>query len=244
MKTTFLQRISKLRSALTLSKPIREDGQREKTTIDCYIFCMAALALVCIPALASAQLTLDDYTTGNYVKHVTSPHVHDLHYGALPANSPLGAARGTYFGSSPNSDEQSSTLDVGKGHFVIDAGFGSVAGIQVGYGYTLSGGQAPLGLNLAGYSGFQLNFQGVASSEGLIVVITVWPHSGGYYDYEVVLPPNGNAFSEPFPFSGFNKGGGGGGLTQSDVSNIDFIVVQAQGGGFASFGLSSFQAVI
>jgi hypothetical protein len=32
--------------------------------------------------------------------------------------------------------------------------------------------------------------------------------------------------------------------TQSDVSNIDFIVVQAQGGGFASFGLSSFQAVI
>ena len=29
------------------------------------------------------------------------------------------------------------------------------------------------------------------------------------------------------------EAGGGGGLTQADVSNIDFIVVQAQGGGFA-----------
>jgi len=56
------------------------------------------------------------------------------------------------------------------------------------------------------------------------------------------LPPNGNAFSVSFPFSGF-QGGGGGGLTQADVSNISFIAVQAGGGGFASFGLTSFQAV-
>jgi hypothetical protein len=71
----------------------------------------------------------------------------------------------------------------------------------------------------------------------------VWPQSGGYYNFEVVLPsPNPNAFSLSFPFSGFVKGGGGGGLTQADVSNINFIVVQAEGLS-ASFGITSFQAV-
>jgi hypothetical protein len=55
-----------------------------------------------------------------------------------------------------------------------------------------------------------------------------------------VLPPYTNPISIDFPFAGFNKSGG---LTQADVSNIDFIVVQAQGGGFASFGITSFQAV-
>jgi hypothetical protein len=207
-------------------------------------FCIATIALGCISVATSAQtLTLDDYTTGNYVKHITNPHVHDRHYGALPSSSPLGAARETYFVAAPNPDGQSSTLDIGHGHFVVDAGFGCVAAVQVGYGFTLSGTEVPLGLNLDGYSAFQLNFQGIATSEALAVVITVWPHSGGYYDFEVVLPPNGNAFPTVFPFSGFTKGGGGGGLTQADVSNIDFIVVQAQGGGFASFGITSFQAI-
>ena len=104
------------------------------------------------------------------------------------------------------------------------------------------GGEVPLKLNLDGYSGFQLNFQGLATSEELNVVITVWPQSGGYYNFEVVLPsPNPSAFSLSFPFSGF-KGGSGGGLTQADVSNISFIVVQAGGLG-ASFGITSFQAV-
>jgi hypothetical protein len=100
-----------------------------------------------------------------------------------------------------------------------------------------------LALDLGAYSGFQLNFAGISSSESLYVVITVFPHSGGYFDSEIVLPPNGNAFSVAFPFSGFTKGGGGGGLTQADVSDIDFINIEVGGGGFVSFGITSFQAV-
>jgi hypothetical protein len=203
---------------------------------------LAAIALTWIPVQASAQLTLDDFTVGHYVKRINNPQVHDLHYEALPANSPLGAARQTDFGAAPNPDSQWSTIDVGKGHFVIDAGFGCAPGMSIGYGFTLAGAEAPLGLNLDGYSSFQLNFQGIATSEELLVVITVWPQSGGYYDFEVVLPPDGNAFSVSFPFSGFS-GGGGGGLTQTDLSNINFIAVQAEGGGFASFGITSFQAI-
>jgi hypothetical protein len=208
-----------------------------------YAFCIALIALVWIPVQASAQtLTLDDYTSGAYVKRIINPNVHDLHYAALPPNSPLGAARQTLFEAPSNLDRQWSTLDVDKGHLVVDAGFGCASYISTSYGFTLAGADAPLGLNLDGYSGFKLNFQGLATSEELIVVITVWPKSGGYYNFEVVLPsPNPNAFSLSFPFSGF-VGGGGGGLTQADVNNINFIVVQAEGLS-ASFGITSFQAV-
>lgn len=206
-----------------------------------YAFCIAVIALVWIPVRASAQtLTLDDFTLGHYVKRINNSH--DLHYGALPPNSRLGAARQTFFEADSGLDAQWSTLDVGKGHFVVDAGFSCGTSISSSYGFTLAGAEVPLGLDLYGYSGFQLNFQGIATSESLYVVITVWPQSGVPYNFEVVLPPNGNAFSVSFPFSGF-QGGGGGGLTQADVSNISFIAVQAGGGGFASFGLTSLQAV-
>lgn len=207
-----------------------------------YVCYTAVATALWIPLHASAQLTLDNFTSGAYTKRTNNPQAHDTHYAALPANSLLGAARQTYFGAAPNPDGQWSTLDVGHGHFVIDSGFGSSASVSIGYGFTLAGVDVPLGLNLDGYSGFQLNFQGIATSESLLVVITVFPQSGGYYNFEVVLPPNGNAFSVSFPFSGF-AGGAGGGLTQADVSNISFITVLAEGGGFASFGLTSFQAI-
>jgi hypothetical protein len=207
-----------------------------------YAFCIAAIAFVWIPVQASAQLILDNFTSGAYVKRINNPQVHDTHYAALPANSPSGQARQTYFGAAPNPDGQWSTLDVGEGRLVVDAGFGCNANLQIAYGYTLAGAEAPLGLNLDGYSSFQLNFQGVATSESLLVVITVFPQSGGYLNFEVVLPPNPNAFSLSFPFSGFS-GNGGGGLTQADLSNISFINILAEGGGSASFGLTSFQAI-
>jgi len=205
-------------------------------------FCIAILALVWIPVQASAQLTLDDFTSGTYVKRIINPHVHDLHYAAMPPNSPLGQARQTYFGAAPNPDGQWSTLDVGKGRLVVDSGFGCGASLELGYGYTLAGAEAPLGLNLDGFTGLQLNFRGIATSEELLVVITIFPQTGGYWNYEIVLPPNGNPFPVSFPFSGFRNGGGGS-LTQADLSNIDFITILAEGGGFASFGLTSFQAV-
>ena len=218
MKEPFLQRFSQLRSILSI----------------------AAIALAWIPVRASAQLTLDDYTTGTYVKHLTDPQVHDKHYGAMPANSPLGAARETYFGAGPNPYKQLNTLDVGENHFIADSGFGSVAAVQVSYGVTLTGVQSPLGLDLDGYSRFRLKFIGVATTVDLSVFVIVYPHDGDVCAYQVVLPPYANPIAIDFPFSGFNKPGG---LTQADVSNIDYVVVQAQGGGFASFGITSFQAI-
>jgi hypothetical protein len=117
-----------------------------------YAFLIALTAVVWIPVRASAQtLTLDDFTTGAYVKRIKNPNVHDLHLAALPAKSPLGQARQTYFGAAPNPDGQWSTLDVGSGRLVVDSGFGCGANLELGYGYTLAGAEAPLTLNLDGY---------------------------------------------------------------------------------------------
>jgi hypothetical protein len=56
--------------------------------------------------------------------------------------------------------------------------------------------------------------------------------------YELVLPTYANPISIDSPFSGFNKTGG---LTQTDTSDIDYILIEAYGGGFASFGITSFK---
>jgi len=134
-------------------------------------------------------------------------------------------------------------LYVKNGVCIVDAGFAAIPAVMLSYGFTTSGQQVPLALNLGFYTRFRLNFAGVASSESLAVVITVWPHTGDDYDLEFVLPPSGNPFSLDFPFSSFNKGLGGVGLSSSAASDIDYIVVQAQGGGYASFGITSFEAV-
>lgn len=205
-----------------------------------YIFCIASIAFVWIPVNVSAQLMLDDFTSGTYVKHLNTGLQQDQHYAKLAPGSPLGAARQTNFLIGPNYYKQGATLSIGKGLWIVDTGFGTVPGSYITYGVTLTGTEAPLGLDLSGYSGFQLNFAGVASSEDLGVTIVVFPHDGNNCGYGMVLPTYANPISIDFPFSGFNKPGG---LTQADASDIDYIVVEAGGGGFSSFGITSFQAI-
>jgi hypothetical protein len=52
--------------------------------------------------------------------------------------------------------------------------------------------------------------------------------------------PPGNPFAQSLPFSSFSKPGG---LTQADVSEIDYIDIVLSGGGTYTFGMTSFQAV-
>jgi hypothetical protein len=205
-----------------------------------YVCYLAVIAALGIPRHASAQLTLDNFTSGAYVKHLNTGATEDLHYAKLAPGSPLGAARQTNFSIGPNYYDQGATLSVGKGVWILDAGFGTVPGSYMTYGVTLTGVEAPLGLDLGGYTGFRLNFAGVASSEDLGVAIVVFPHDGNNCAYELVLPTYANPIAIDFPFSGFNKSGG---LTQADASDIDYIVIEAYGGGYASFGVTSFQAI-
>jgi hypothetical protein len=205
-----------------------------------YILCMAVVAAVSIPAALSAQtLTLDAFTCGAYSKHLNTGPQDDTHYAKLCRNSPLGAARQTFFNIGPNSYNQGATLDIGHGIWILEAGFGTVDGSDVSYGFTVEGNEVPLGLDLSGYTGLQLNFAGIATSDDLGVIIAVTVGSGTYDSGSpAILYPSQNALSVQYPFSGFS----GGGLTQADVSNISYITIEAFGGGYASYGITSFQA--
>jgi hypothetical protein len=60
---------------------------------------LAAIALTWIRVQASAQLTLDNFTSGAYVKHLNTGPQQDQHYAKLAPGSPLGAARQQIFPS-------------------------------------------------------------------------------------------------------------------------------------------------
>ena len=201
---------------------------------------LTLIVLALLANRASAQLMLDDFTSGHYVKRLDTVNAQDIHNAALPPNSPLGAARQTIFEIGSNPYAQWSTFDLGKGICIVDGGFGVTPALWIFYGETLSGAEVPLGLNLAGYSGFQLNFAGLSTSEALLAINTVWPHDNGVpHSLELVLGPEANPTSVDFPFSTFSAGG----LSQTDLSDIDYIFIQVQDGVSASWGITAFQAI-
>jgi hypothetical protein len=79
------------------------------------IFRIAVIAVMWIPLHASAQLTLDNFTSGAYTKHLNTGPQTDLHYAKLAPGSLLGAARQADFSIGPNYYDQGATLSIGKG---------------------------------------------------------------------------------------------------------------------------------
>lgn len=125
----------------------------------------------------------------------------------------------------------------------MEGGFQIATALDIIYGVTLEGVQAPLGLNLGTYSGLQLNFAGIASTESLLVIVQVYPQSGGIYEDEVALQPTDADTILTMPYSSFLADSGAA-LTQTEASNINYLLIIAEGGGTTdSFGITSFQAV-
>lgn len=76
-------------------------------------------------------------TSGAYVKHLNTGVTHDLHDAKL-APRLLGAARRTNFSIGPITNDQGPTFSIGKGIWILDAGFGTVPGSYISYGVTLT----------------------------------------------------------------------------------------------------------
>jgi hypothetical protein len=203
---------------------------------------LARCALVVVSALvapaihAATPLTLDGFKAGHYVVSLTAAQSQDVHFAPLAPGSPLGPARETVFVIGGNPYGQRSTLDIGKGIWILDSGFGVIPGVQIYYGFANATTPAPLGLNLSGYSAFRLNFAGISTALSLGVEIAVWAHSGAVYGAQVLLSPEVDAFSEDFLFSSFTGG-------SLDASDINYIGIVTWGGGTNSYGITSFEAV-
>jgi hypothetical protein len=197
---------------------------------------VAVYAFMLPASQAATALTLDNFKSGHYVVSLTTAQAQDIHFAPLAAGSPVGPARETVFGIGTNPYGQRSTLDIGKGIWIVDGGFGIVPGEQIYYGWADATTPAPLGLDLSAYSAFQLTFAGIATESVLGVDITIWTHSGGVYAAQTFLPPDVNILSVDFQFSSFQPGA-------LDASDIDTIGIVTWGGGTNSYGITSFQAI-
>jgi hypothetical protein len=194
-------------------------------------------ALVVAPAIhAASPLTLDNFKSGHYLVSLTNAQAQDIHFAPLAAGGLLGPTRETVFGIGTNPYGQRSSLDIGKGIWIVDGGFGVVPGVQIYYGWANATTPAPLGLNLSAYSAFQLTFAGIATEDVLGIDITVWTHSGGVYAANTFLTADVNVLSVDFQFSSFQP-------SALNASDIDFIGIVTWGGGTNSYGITSFQAV-
>ena len=193
-------------------------------------------ALVAPAIHAATPLVLDNFKAGHYVVSLTTAQAQDIHFAPLAAGSPLGPARETVFGIGANPYGQRSTLEIGKGIWIVEGGFGVVPGVQIYYGFSDATTPAPLGLNLSAYSAFQLTFVGICTEDVLGVDITVWTHSGGIFSANTFLSPDVNVLSVDFPFTSFQP-------AALDASDIDTIGIVTWGGGTNSYGITSFQAI-
>ena len=114
-----------------------------------------------------------------------------------------------------NTYGQKSRLDVFNGICIVDTGFGGQSGLQIHYGFASATQNAPLGLNLAGYTAFQLKFAGVSATDPLYVTIVVWLHNGTITAQELPIPISEGPEQVSFPFSNFSS--------PSNFSDIDYI---------------------
>jgi hypothetical protein len=205
---------------------------------------MAALSILGVACMtASAQtLTLDNFSQGTYTKGLKVPQSSVYGHQPLPAGSPLGALRETIFTIGANEYAQTSTLSIGGGACIVQAGFLDDSVLQIIYGVNSAGAETPLGLDLSAYSGLQLNLPAIATDESLYLIIEIDPSSGGYYTSEVEVQSTPNPSSISFPYTSFTKGGTGAVLTQAEASDISYIYIQA-GASWSNFGITSFNAV-
>ena len=211
---------------------------------------LSAFAVAAILSVtASAQLTLDNFPTGNngknYLQPLNTAGSSATYYEPLPSGSSLGEARGTTFivGPDPYPYAQSNKLEIGNGICIVETAFQASSALEIVYGVNTHGKEVPLGLNLGSYSGLQLNFAGLAAPiTAVTAIIEVWPSSGGYYISDVLLNSSYYPFTATFPFTSFTGSDGQSGLTPAEASDISYIYIEFQAGYTQSYGITSFQA--
>ena len=110
-----------------------------------------AVAALLLPARhhAANPLTLDNFKSGHYLVSLTTAQSQDIHFApSHRRRSPRPRSRNSLCDRG-QSIRATDTLDIGKGIWIVDGGFGVVPGVQIYYGWANATTPAPLGLNLA-----------------------------------------------------------------------------------------------
>jgi hypothetical protein len=179
-------------------------------------------------------LNIDDFTSGPYDVTLTGPGS-DLHYEAGASIS--GGARFTNVINAFDPRHTPVTLDVGSADRLnLTVGAGQYVRLEIGYGWTAGGAQAPLGLNLTalGGSAFRTNFEAVSGEFALNYNILAYL-AGGWSLYGENLGPSPGPFSRDFSLANFTGPGG------TDFGDVSFIVFIFQT--WDDVAINSFQVV-
>ena len=189
--------------------------------------------------------TLEDFTTGSYLKAQPQGPTPDVNFQPMPAGSKLGHWRRTtiLFTAVGIPYNQPGLLDIvakpGGGILIVDTGFGSACGLHLTYGDVAPPGVAasPLNLNLSGSSGFRLEFAGASIPMTVEIVVFMGTPAGAWG--KALQVGNTGSFSSDFKFPDFS----GTSHPPPPFSDITSIDIQVVGGQYCDFGLTSFLAL-
>lgn len=190
------------------------------------------------PSIATAQLTIDDFTTGPKVSFLVSGTDSGIQAGSM-----VGGFRSTHFLVAPFPVAHPGLLQIRQnGPLIVSCGYKVAHRLDLGYGVDASGTSVPLNLNLSAFSRLVVDFD--ASDAGLNFNIVLFWASGAFWAIQGFnLGASNVPFSVSFPFANFTPGVPG---TAVDFSDIDFIAVIAQTGspiGSNDYAINSIKAV-
>ncbi len=192
---------------------------------------------VIVASSAHAVVLIDDFTTGNYAKVMTTGADYAIQNGTM-----LGGDRGTFLQVLSNPLGVSLNFQVGSGFYIADAGSRLSYAVEAGYGFSLTGGGTSgvfnaddLNANFSTEDRFRLEFD----SNDLDLTMTVQVRSGAnVYTHNRIIA--GGRASTPFTEDVMFTSAGLGGMNWADVDSIALRFVNSPSGDFA---LSRFEAV-
>jgi hypothetical protein len=217
-----------------------------KSTRLALLSALAVAAILSISQLASAQLTIDDFSTGAYSKTLKTGSDTHTETGAM-----LGDSRYTLFVSCPSSHcggggkglnpfDQPSSFQVklasksAPSVLILNSGYMTYPFLDLGYGYG-----SPMSVDLSSsYDRIRLNFYG--SNQSINTNIEVSSSSGmSGLGCNIIPPEFMQPFSVDFPFADFS-----GSADYGAVTNIFLEFGVSEGlNAEMDFGLTSIQAI-
>jgi hypothetical protein len=203
----------------------------------------AVLFLAAISTAFAQDLTIDNFTTGNY----QSPgYKAGAKHRSIQTGNMMGGSRDTNFYvcnnptncAAQNPYNQSSSygfLPANGGQppaMVQTGGYFASPRIDMGYGF-----QTPLHADFTAYQKIRVNFNGLTQT----LNFNIQPHSGGggpYAQGGCNIPPYAGVFAVELPLDKFVQTPG---FTFTDVALVDFIFQDGSAIGSVSFGITSIE---
>jgi hypothetical protein len=166
------------------------------------------------------SILIDDFTTGPMSRTLATAPTASLEYQG--GASILGGARFTNLINAASPRNTPVTLDVASGSRLnLTLGVGQYSRLELGYGYTADGEQAPLAANLSDRKAFRTTFEAISGDFALNFNILAYLRNGWSIYGENLLGPAVGPVTIEYPLANFT---GPGGTDFTDVSFLVFII--------------------